>query len=430
MTHPLNQLDDLARREFITRMAKTCLGVSLVPPAMLARAVETSAPKFAGHVIYLYMRGGMSHLDTFDTKPDAPAGYQGSTRTIKTKSPDLQISGFFPKLAEHGDKLAVVRSMHHTQGAHEPGMYKVLTGYEVSPSVRHPALGSWVARQVTQGASTLPSYIRLADLSGHPGAGFMDARFAPVPVLDPSKGLEHTQLQQGDSMANLRKRTGLADKLNTDFLKRYPMAEVKAHADVFADAIKLMTSKDLDAFDITKEKGSLINDYGANYFGQGVLLARRLVERGCKFVEIELGGWDTHSNNFATVETLSKAVDDAVATLLEDLEARGLLETTLVVLTTEFGRSPKLKGLGRDHHPIAFSSFIAGGGVKGGQAYGKTDETGTRIAENPVTVLDFHATLGKLMGVSPHDLIPGAGGSYNIYGGTGAKRGVPIPAFV
>lgn len=430
MTHPLNQLDDLARREFITRMAKTCLGVSLVPPAMLARAVETSAPKFAGHVIYLYMRGGMSHLDTFDTKPDAPAGYQGSTRTIKTKSPDLQISGFFPKLAEHGDKLAVVRSMHHTQGAHEPGMYKVLTGYEVSPSVRHPALGSWVARQVTQGASTLPSYIRLADLSGHPGAGFMDARFAPVPVLDPSKGLEHTQLQQGDSMANLRKRTGLADKLNTDFLKRYPMAEVKAHADVFADAIKLMTSKDLDAFDITKEKGSLINDYGANYFGQGVLLARRLVERGCKFVEIELGGWDTHSNNFATVETLSKAVDDAVATLLEDLEARGLLETTLVVLTTEFGRSPKLKGLGRDHHPIAFSSFIAGGGVKGGQAYGKTDETGTRIVENPVTVLDFHATLGKLMGVSPHDLIPGAGGSYNIYGGTGAKRGVPIPAFV
>ncbi|MBE2287677.1 MAG: DUF1501 domain-containing protein [Prosthecobacter sp.] len=430
MTHPLNQLDDLARREFITRMAKTSLGVSLVPPAMLARAVETSAPKFAGHIIYLYMRGGMSHLDTFDTKPDAPAGYQGSTRTIKTKSPDLQISGFFPKLAEHGDKLAVVRSMHHTQGAHEPGMYKVLTGYEVSPSVRHPALGSWVARQVTQGASTLPSYIRLADLSGHPGAGFMDARYAPVPVLDPSKGLEHTQLQQGDSMANLRKRTGLADKLNTDFLKRYPMAEVKAHADVFADAIKLMTSKDLDAFDITKEKGSLINDYGANYFGQGVLLARRLVERGCKFVEIELGGWDTHSNNFATVETLSKAVDDAVATLLEDLEARGLLETTLVVLTTEFGRSPKLKGLGRDHHPIAFSSFIAGGGVKGGQAYGKTDETGTRIVENPVTVLDFHATIGKLMGVSPHDLIPGAGGSFNIYGGTGAKRGVPIPAFV
>jgi hypothetical protein len=223
MHHPLNRLDDVARREFITRMAKTCLGVSLVPPAGLARALETNAPKFAGHVIYLYMRGGMSHLDTFDTKPDAPAGYQGSTRTIKTKSDDLQISGYFPKLADHGKKIAVVRSMHHTQGAHEPGMYKVLTGYEVSTSMKHPALGSWVARQVTQGASTLPAYIRLADLAGHPSSGFMDARFAPVPVLDASKGLEHTQLQQGDSMTNLRKRTGLAEKLNSDFLKRYPM---------------------------------------------------------------------------------------------------------------------------------------------------------------------------------------------------------------
>ncbi len=430
MNHPLNRLDDLARREFITRMAKTCLGVSLVPPAGLARALETSAPKFAGHVIYLYMRGGMSHLDTFDTKPDAPAGYQGSTRTIKTKSDDLQISGYFPKLADHGKKIAVVRSMHHTQGAHEPGMYKVLTGYEVSTSMKHPALGSWVARQVTQGASTLPAYIRLADLAGHPSSGFMDARFAPVPVLDASKGLEHTQLQQGDSMTNLRKRTGLAEKLNSDFLKRFPMDGVKAHSDVFADAIKLMTSKDLDAFDITQEKGNLVNDYGANYFGQGVLLARRLVERGTKFVEIELGGWDTHSNNFTTVEALAKVVDDAVGTLLEDLEARGLLESTLVVLTTEFGRSPQIRGSGRDHHPIAFSSFIAGGGVKGGQAYGKTDETGTRVIENPVTVLDFHATIGALMGVSPHDLIPAGSGSFNIYGGTGAKRGVPIAPFV
>ncbi|MDZ4404225.1 DUF1501 domain-containing protein [Prosthecobacter sp.] len=430
MNHPLNRLDDLARREFITRMAKTCLGVSLVPPVGLARALETNAPKFAGHVIYLYMRGGMSHLDTFDTKPDAPAGYQGSTRTIKTKSEDLQISGFFPKLAEHGKKVAVVRSMHHTQGAHEPGMYKVLTGYEVSASMKHPALGSWVARQVTQGASTLPAYIRLADLAGHPSSGFMDARFAPVPVLDANKGLEHTQLQNGDSMTNLRKRTGLAEKLNSDFLKRFPMDGVKAHSDVFADAIKLMTSKDLDAFDITQEKGNLVNDYGANYFGQGVLLARRLVERGTKFVEIELGGWDTHSNNFTQVEALAKVVDDAVSTLLEDLEARGLLESTLVVLTTEFGRSPKINGSGRDHHPIAFSSFIAGGGVKGGQAYGKTDETGTRVIENPVTVLDFHATIGALMGVSPHDLIPAGSGSFNIYGGTGAKRGVPIAPFV
>lgn len=431
MRHPLNRLDDIARREFITRMARTCLGVSLIPPAGFARALETNVPKHASHVIYLHMRGGMSHIDTFDTKPDAPAGYQGPVSTIRTKADGLRFSGYFPKLADHAQKVAVIRSMSHTQGAHEPGRYKVLTGFEVSASMRHPALGSWVARQVTQGSSTLPPYIRLADLAGHPGSGFMDARYAPVPVLEASKGLEHTRLQNGDSMTNLRKRSSLAETLNADFLQRYPMAEVKAHADVYADAIRLMTSKDLDAFDLTQEKSSTANDYGTDYFGQGVLLARRLVERGSKFVEIELGGWDTHSNNFTQVEGLSRRVDSALAALLADLEARGLLESTLVVLTTEFGRSPKINNSGRDHHPIAFSSLIAGGGVKGGQAYGQTDETGSRVIENLVTVLDFHATIGALLGISPHELIPaGSGGSFNIYGGTGAKRGVPIAALV
>ena len=431
MKNSLNQLDDIARREFITRMARTCLGVSLVPPLGLARALESSMPKHANHVIYLNMRGGMSHIDTFDTKPDAPSGYQGPVRTIKTASADLQISSYFPKLAEHGKKIAVVRSLHHTQGAHEPGVYKVLTGYEMSATMRHPALGSWVARQVTQGHSTLPPYIRLAGLAGHPGSGFMDARYAPVPVLDASKGLEHTQLQNGDSMTNLRKRSGLAEKLNRDFLARYPIADVKAHADVYADAIKLMTSKDLDAFDITQEKSRIMDDYGNDDFGQGVLLARRLVERGTKFVEIELGGWDTHADNFLKVDYLANRVDNAVGTLLADLETRGLLTSTLVVLTTEFGRGPKIDGTGRGHHPIAFSSFIAGGGVKGGQAYGKTDETGTQVIENPVTVLDFHATIGALLGIPPQETISaGNGGSFNIYGGTGAKRGVPIAALV
>ncbi|WP_395749747.1 DUF1501 domain-containing protein [Prosthecobacter sp.] len=430
MKNPLNRLDDLSRRELITRMARTCLGVSLVPPVGLARALETSVPTHASHVIYLYMRGGMSHIDTFDTKPDAPDGHQGPVRTIKTKADGLQFSGYFPMLAEHAKKIAVVRSMHHTQGAHEPGVYKVLTGFEMSASMRHPALGAWVARQVTQGHGTLPPYIRLAGLAGHPGAGFMDARYAPVPVLDAAKGLEHTQLQNGDSMTNLRKRSGLAEKLNSDFLSRYPMADVKAHADVYADAIKLMTSKDLEAFDLTQEKSRTLEEYGGDYFGQGLLLARRLVEHGTKFVEIELGGWDTHEDNFAKVEYNASRVDYGVSTLLADLEARGLLESTLVVLTTEFGRTPKIEKTGRGHHPIAFSSFIAGGGVKGGQAYGKTDETGTHVIENPVTVLDFHATIGALLGIPAQETISGGGGSFSIYGGTGAKRGVPIAALV
>lgn len=432
MKTALNRLDEISRRQFVSRLAKTCLGVGLVPPSSLVSALETSAPKHASHVIYLYMRGGMSHLDTFDTKPDAPAGYQGPVTTLSTKAADVRFSGYFPRLADHAPKMAVVRSMTHTQGAHEAGTYKVLTGYETSPSIRHPALGAWVARQVTQGHSSLPPYIRLGDLAGHPGAGFMDARYAPVPVEDASKGLEHTRLQQGDSMTSLRKRSSLAARLDQQFLQRYPMAEVKAHADVYADAVRLMTSKDLDAFDLSQENGSVVGDYGQDPFGQGVLLARRLVERGTKFVEVELGGWDTHQDNFTQVQRLSEQVDRAVSTLLKDLQSRGLLDSTLVVLTTEFGRSPKLSGTGRDHHPLAFSSFIAGGNVKGGQAYGKTDETGTRVAENPVTVLDFHATLGALLGIPPAESIPAGtgGGNFNIYGGTGAKRGTPIAALI
>ncbi|GEP43301.1 DUF1501 domain-containing protein [Brevifollis gellanilyticus] len=435
MKNELLRLDEPSRRAFMQRLAKTCLGVSLIPRAGLAAAPNQTSgnlEKHAKHVIYLYMRGGMSHIDTFDPKPNAPAGYQGPVRTIQTKAPGLQLSNFFPLLAEQGQKIAVVRSMTHTQGAHEEGSYKVMTGFETSVSMRHPALGAWVARQVVDGHSTLPPYIRLGGLAGHPSSGFLDARYAPVPVLDPSKGIEHTKLQGGDSMTALRRRTSLADRLNQGFMQKYPTDDVKAHVDVYADAVKLMTSKELDAFDLSQEKSQVVEDYGGgDYFGRGVLLARRLVERGTKFVEVELGGWDTHTNNFAQVEGLAKRVDQSVSALLADLEERGLLESTLVVLTTEFGRTPKLSGDGRDHHPIAFSSMIAGGQVRGGQAYGKTDVSGTRVEENPVSVLDFHSTIGTLLGIRTDDMVSaGSAGNFNIHGGNGARRGRTITELI
>jgi Protein of unknown function (DUF1501) len=421
---------DLNRRTLITRLAKTCLGVSLVPPTDLAAALtgpDSAAVKKAQHVIYLFMRGGMSHLDSFDTKPDAPAGYQGATRTISTEADGVQIAGYFPELAKQAKKIAFIRSMTHTQGAHEPGVYKVLTGFEQTGSMRHPSVGAWVARQGTGSVGNLPPYIRLGDLAGHPGAGFLDARWAPVPILDAKKGIEHTQQQSGDSMTSLRKRMSLVDTMNQGFMEQYKTPGIQAHADMYADAIRLMTSKDLDAFDITKEKSKFRDDYGTSGFGQGLLLARRLVERGTKFVEVDLGGWDTHSNNWNTFQSQGGMLDAAVSTLLKDLEASGLIESTMVVLTTEFGRTPRISGTGRDHHPVAFSSFIAGGGVRGGQVYGETDDTGTQVKSNPVTVHDFHATIGALMGVQPTDTIDAGNlGAFNIYGGSGGKRGKAI----
>lgn len=439
MKSELLRLDELSRRSFVQRLARTCLGVSLVPSSgallpIFGKEAESGSGNLelpAKQVIYLYMRGGMSHMDTFDTKPEAPAGYQGPVRTIKTRVDGLFFSHYLPKLADHAPKMAVIRSMTHTQGAHEEGTYKVMTGFETSASLRHPALGSWVARQVTEGHSTLPPYIRLGGLAGHPSSGFLDARYAPVPVLDPSKGLEHTKLQNGDSMTALRRRTSLADRLNAAFMSRYPTDEVKAHVDVYADALKLMTSKDLDAFDLNQEKSQALEAYGNDYFGRGLLLARRLVERGTKFVEVELGGWDTHDDNFNQVESLATRLDNAVSALLTDLEESGLLKRTLVVLTTEFGRTPKINDGGRDHHPIAFSSFIAGGKVLGGQAWGKTDATATRVEENPVSVLDFHSTIGALLGIRQDDyVVAGSNGNFNIHGGTGARRGKPITALL
>ena len=439
MKNELLKLDELSRRRFVERLARTCLGVSLLPSAstlspLFGKETESTTSNIelpANHVIYLYMRGGMSHMDTFDTKPDAPADYRGPVRTIKTKADELQFSHFLPKLGDHANKMAVIRSMTHTQGAHEEGAYKVMTGFETSASLRYPALGSWVARQVVEGHSTLPPYIRLGGLAGHPGSGFLDARYAPVPVLDPNKGLEHTKLQKGDSMTALNRRTNLADRLNQAFMNRYPTEEVKAHVDVYADALKLMTSKDLDAFNLSLEKNQVQEAYGNDDFGRGVLLARRLVERGTKFVEVELGGWDTHSDNFTSVEGLASRLDNTVSALLTDLEESGLLKRTLVVLTTEFGRTPKINDGGRDHHPIAFSSFIAGGKVRGGQAWGKTDATATRVDENPVSVLDFHSTIGALLGIAQDDLVPvGAAGNFNIHGGSGARRGRPITALI
>lgn len=432
-----SKLNEIERREFMVRMARTCLGVSLVPPAFLAHALDqagaesASGAKKASRVIYLFMRGGMSHLDTFDTKPDAPAGIQGATRTISTKADGVRFSGFLPKLAQHAPEMAIVRSMSHTQGAHEAGVYKVLTGFEQTGGANHPALGAWVARQATGGHGSLPPYVRFGGLAGHPGAGFMDARFAPVPVLDSSKGIEHTTQPKGDSMTSLRKRMNLADQLNQNFLAQYSSADIRAHGEMYADAARLMTSKDLDVFDLTKERSKRRKDYSEDSFGQGLLLARRLVERGTKFVEIDLDGWDTHSNLFAQVGHLAGMVDQNVSALLQDLKDLGLMESTLVVLTTEFGRSPKLNGSGRDHHPVAFSSFIAGGGVKGGQTYGETDDIGQRVIRDPVSVLDFHATIGALLGVAPHDTVNvGGGGAFNIYGGTGARRGKAIQALI
>ncbi len=433
----LRKLDEPSRRDFIRYAARAFLGVSLLPIGGAAIALGTPAEQRgkakAKSIIYLFMQGGMSHIDTFDTKPDRK-DVQGPTVTIPTNATGVQLSGYLPLLAKQGDKMAIIRSMSHTQGAHEQGVHKVRTGYEKQPGLTYPALGAWIARlSGREMRDGLPPYIHIGGLGGHPGSGFLEAKFGPVPVEDVNSGLRNTRLVHGESLTGIRKRIDLANQLDTAFMAKYGTEDVRAYSDLYDDAAKLIESKALEAFDLKKEDTKTRDAYGTDGFGQGVLLARRLVEGGSQFVEVDLGGWDTHTNNHPGVAARAAILDRAVSALLADLASRGMLETTLVAIVSEFGRSPELDGNdGRNHHPIAFSTVLAGGGVHGGQVYGATDPTGREVIKDKVSVHDFNATIAHLMGVNPSQPVVVPGGRALTLAGpdTSPNKGKPIAALI
>lgn len=411
-----NQHDELTRRSVMAATAKACLGVTIAgaardffAPAAFAADPATAAAGGgkAKSVIYLFMSGGMTHLDTFDPKPDAPAEYRGPTEAIKTKADGLLLGHYMSRLAGQADKIALVRSMTSTQGAHGPGRYFMRTSYAQRASIVHPSSGAWISRLKGRANETLPSFVTVNTGNEHPGAGFFEPEYAPLPVGDASSGLKDVRRLRNITEEEFNKQLALRKLLDRQFDARFHQGQknVRAYTQVFEEAVKLMNSKDLEAFDLTKEPAKVHEAYGDQSFSKGVLLARRLVERGVRFIDVEFGGFDWHNDNFQQCEQKLPVLDQALAALLGDLESRGLLESTLVVVATEFGRTPKIvqERSGRNHFPKAFSYLLAGGGVRGGQAWGQTDETGSNVIENKVTAPDFNATIGFAMGV-PHDL--------------------------
>lgn len=416
----INKLDDVSRREFAAYAAKVCLGVSLLPFAGAATsfAAEKKTEKktdgssalktgTAKNVIYLYMSGGMTHLDTFDPKPGAET--QGPVEAIKTSAPGVLISEYFPKLARHMKHVAIVRSLSSTQGAHERGRYLMRTSYTQRGTIRHPAMGAWVLRLSGKSNKSLPGNVRIGGDSRHPGAGFMEAAYAPLPIGDPTAGLQNSKLPGNVKAEQFQKRLSLGERLDKQFRARFDQKQVRSYTDAYADAIRLMSSKELEAFNVYKESETTRLAYGEDPFGQGCLLARRLIENDVRFVEVTMGGWDTHQSNFIRVPERTEILDQALAALLHDLSERGLLEKTLVVLATEFGRTPNInQNQGRDHYPRAFCGLLAGGGIRGGQAYGKTDETGAEVVENDVSVPSFNATIAQALGLPLKQIVKSA----------------------
>lgn len=399
----MNLKSDPSRRGFVTRAAKSFLGVSALSALPgLSRAAGEGASSLrqvatAKRVIYLYMSGGMSHLDTFDPKTTA---VMGPTKRIDTPVDTIKLTDNLPLLAKEAEKLAVIRSMTSTQGAHKQGNYYMHTSYELRSSIRHPAMGAWLLKLNGRDNPTLPGNVMIGNDSSHPGAGFFESNLSPLMIRDPEGGLQNSAMTQGMTEERFNFHRSLAEKLDGPFVAKYDQKNVRAYTDMYDDAIKLMRSKDLAAFDLSGESAAIKQQYGKNPFGQGCLLARRLLEHGVNFVEVAMGGWDTHNSNFVNVPEQAAILDAAYATLLRDLDRRGLLEETLVVLATEFGRTPEINSNeGRDHHPQAFTCVLAGGGVKGGTVYGTTDENGSKILEGSVKVQDFNATIGYALGL-------------------------------
>ena len=403
----INQLDEFSRRDFAAYLAKSFLGVGLGLPALRSLASETSftpsRTASAKRVIYLYMTGGMSHLDTLDPKTNAEV--RGPVKAIDTSVPGIQVSEHMAQIARRMHKIALIRSLTSNQGAHERGRYFMRTGYTQRGTIRHPSTGAWTLRLAGKLNQKLPGYVAIGGDSRHPGAGFLEARFAPLPIGDPSAGLQNSRLPQGTDMDKMQRRLRLIDQLDAKFKARYDQRKVRAYTEAYRDATALMNSRDLEAFDINKETAAIQSAYGDNSFGHGCLLARRLVEKDVRFVEVASGGWDTHQNNFERIRERASELDQALGALLADLEQRGVLDDTLVVLATEFGRTPKInQNVGRDHYPKAFSCLMAGGGIKGGYVHGATDATGSEVTENVVTIPDFNATIADALGL-PQDKV-------------------------
>lgn len=400
-THRMN------RRNLLSQLVKTCLGVSVGAPLLRSGAladptVSTAAPVSvprgrARNVIYLYMEGGQSHLDTWDPKEGDVAG---PVHAIPTSADGVFLSEYLPLTAQQMHHGAVIRSLASTQGAHEQGVYFMHTSYTLRGTVKHPSLGSWLAHFQNAGNADLPASVYVGNSSSHPGAGFLPPRLAPFLVSNPENGVQNIRPQEGVTMDQFDARSRLAEQFGSAFRSHYPHRSVNAQADMYDGAIRLMKSADLDAFDLTREEPSRREAYGKGPFGQGCLLARRLVERGVRFVEVGLNGWDTHGNNFTLVPELCRSMDRGLSALLQDLASRGMLQDTLVVVATEFGRTPKINvNQGRDHYPQAFSAAMFGGGIKGGTTYGATDKTGSEVTEGKLSIPDLNATIAHALGM-------------------------------
>jgi uncharacterized protein (DUF1501 family) len=371
----------------------------LTPVSELLAVQAEKGREPARSIILLWMQGGPSQLETFD--PHADSKIAGGTRAIATASKEIQLAEGFGRLAEVMDQVSVVRSMVSKEGDHERGTYLMKTGYRPDPTVEHPSIGAICCHELPTGGTEIPRHVSILPGKWAARGGFLGGEFDAFQMDDPSRPLpdvtarvpSHREVQR---VADL-------DVVEKAFAKgRRDRVATTLHRETLDRARVLMTSEQLKAFDLSKEPASVRAEYGDTPFGRACLAARRLTEVGVRCVEVTLDGWDSHVNNHETHKKRVGELDPAFAALIRDLARRGQLSRTIVLCGGEFGRTPSINPFGgRDHWPIGYSMAIAGGGLKGGLAVGKTDPNGLEAPKRPATIADVHATVLTTLGLNP-----------------------------
>jgi hypothetical protein len=382
------------RRRVLQTFSASLLGM---PVSQLVANTKPNHAK-AEHVILFWNSGGMSHLDTWDPKPGRKV--QGEFNPIKTSVDGMEISEIFPQLAKEMHNAALIRSIAGTNGDHGRAQYELQTGFNQSPNILHPGFGSLVVHE-REPLGDLPALVSISGQSAR--AGYLGQKCEAYYVGRPGQKDPYLTFPEGISHARGMQRLQILEKMNARTTAQKGALELKASQTALRDAINLMESPALKAFNLEEESNQTVEKYGNTEFGRGALLARRLVEKGVRFVQVNRGGFDNHGNIFDAMRNHGAVMDPAIASLLSDLKANGLLSKTLVVVLSEFGRTPRINdGGGRDHWARVFSCMMAGGGIKGGSIVGSSDEDGMDVAERPVKVADLHATLCHALGIDLH----------------------------
>jgi hypothetical protein len=411
----------LSRRNLLTVGAVGGLGLTLTDFFRLKAAKADQAdPRdlkgSAQSVIFIFLPGGIAQQESFDPKPYAPLEYRGSLSAIPTSLTGVHFSQLFPETAKIADRLTIIRSMTHGEAAHERGTHNMFTGYRPNPALQYPSMGAVISHEFGP-RNNLPPYVMIPNQPNEfAGTGYLSSSFAGFSLgSDPAQNgfkVRDLSLPSGVDNDRFQNRRSMLEVVNQHFRQKEKHDSLDAVDTFYQRAYSLISSQAArEAFDIDQEEGALRDQYGRNTAGARMLLARRLVEAGVRFVTLTYGGWDHHDNIESAMRGQVPPFDQAFAMLIRDLEQRGLLESTLVCVTTEFGRTPKINGTaGRDHWPRVFSTVMAGGGIKAGSVYGSSNATASEPEDDPLTVPDWATTVYKCLGIAAEKELMAPGG--------------------